>query len=259
MIAVVEFIADLNQGYAEAFLCRGEDDTGTWSSLGRSGRESITANGCAAGSAGTWDCPPAVRPGLRAPAPSAYSGNWPNWRPWPRCRVSPHALWAATPPPPRPAFRYSTPPTFPLAHRPRRRVLLFDWWILNFDRTEDNPNLLWDASAGALHVIDHNLAFDDDPTELFWTHHIFPPRPRRPIGPGPARDQRAEMEDILSRLPLIWSELPELWTEASERPRRASPRRCAAVRARIWARHERVGDVTTPSSASSRTGKPGSS
>ena len=38
-------------------------------------------------------------------------------------------------------------------------ILAFDWWIQNTDRTDWNPNLLWDAGPSALVVIDHNLTF----------------------------------------------------------------------------------------------------
>lgn len=58
----------------------------------------------------------------------------------------------------------------------RRRVLAFDWWVENADRslTErgGNPNLLWCAAEPRLLVIDHNLAFDAafDVTRFFETH-----------------------------------------------------------------------------------------
>lgn len=57
----------------------------------------------------------------------------------------------------------------------RRDVMVFDWWIQNMDRTQDNPNLLWDVGAKKLVVIDHDLAFDD---EAFWPtffrqYHVF--------------------------------------------------------------------------------------
>lgn len=46
----------------------------------------------------------------------------------------------------------------------RRRLLAFDWWVENADRTLSerggNPNLLWSEAGGGLWVIDHNLAFD---------------------------------------------------------------------------------------------------
>ncbi|MEI9982629.1 MAG: HipA family kinase [Aliidongia sp.] len=60
----------------------------------------------------------------------------------------------------------------------RRRVLLFDWWIRNDDRTltelGGNPNLLWVAQRRELVVIDHNLAFCEtfDPI-AFMQLHVF--------------------------------------------------------------------------------------
>lgn len=53
-------------------------------------------------------------------------------------------------------------------------IFAFDWWIQNIDRTDGNPNLLWDTNQSALVMIDHNLAFDRslDPV-LFIENHIF--------------------------------------------------------------------------------------
>lgn len=60
----------------------------------------------------------------------------------------------------------------------RRRLLAFDWWVENADRTLSelggNPNLLWRAAGDALLVIDHNLAFDPDFDETgFFSTHVF--------------------------------------------------------------------------------------
>lgn len=48
----------------------------------------------------------------------------------------------------------------------RQRLLAFDWWVENADRSLSphggNPNLLWSASKQRLCVIDHNLAFDKE-------------------------------------------------------------------------------------------------
>lgn len=58
----------------------------------------------------------------------------------------------------------------------RRRVLAFDWWVENADRSltahGGNPNLLWRATLKRLLVIDHNLAFDPifDEASFFATH-----------------------------------------------------------------------------------------
>lgn len=56
----------------------------------------------------------------------------------------------------------------------RRDVLVFDWWVRNMDRFDDNTNLLWDRDSRQLTVIDHDLAFNPEfwPS-LFRDHHIF--------------------------------------------------------------------------------------
>ena len=55
--------------------------------------------------------------------------------------------------------------------------------MFNEDRTDDNPNLPWEAADHRLHVIDHNLAFgdwgDDDLDRSFWDRHLF--RDTRPL------------------------------------------------------------------------------
>lgn len=58
----------------------------------------------------------------------------------------------------------------------QQKVLAFDWWIHNEDRTLSalggNPNLFWDESNKQLVVIDHNQAFDRnfDPVSFASTH-----------------------------------------------------------------------------------------
>lgn len=60
----------------------------------------------------------------------------------------------------------------------QRKVLAFDWWIRNGDRTLSsqggNPNLFWSPESERLVVLDHNLAFDDTVTvEDFLALHAF--------------------------------------------------------------------------------------
>lgn len=56
----------------------------------------------------------------------------------------------------------------------RRDVLAFDWWVKNFDRQQDNSNLLWHEATRQLSVIDFDLAFSTDfwPS-LFQRYHVF--------------------------------------------------------------------------------------
>ncbi len=61
-----------------------------------------------------------------------------------------------------------------VAQQSQRDILVFDWWVRNKDRTKGNTNLLWDAQAEDLIVIDHNLAFDPEfLPSVFLDHHIF--------------------------------------------------------------------------------------
>lgn len=56
----------------------------------------------------------------------------------------------------------------------QRAVLAFDWWVHNPDRQKGNTNLLWDAGAKQLIVMDHNLAFDPGfDAAAFCEHHVF--------------------------------------------------------------------------------------
>lgn len=69
-------------------------------------------------------------------------------------------------------FERSNLPYVPL--QLKALLFAFDWWVQNIDRSDGNPNLLWDASQGELVVIDHNLAFDPDLSpEDFMAHHVF--------------------------------------------------------------------------------------
>ena len=97
----------------------------------------------------------------------------------------------------------------------RAKILLFDWWICNGDRTLSpdggNPNLLWAHRDVKLHVIDQNLAFDSDVVG-FWDEHIF----RASAGEwAPAfRDEMTRtMTDVLADVPQWWKQMPENWTE----------------------------------------------
>ena len=98
----------------------------------------------------------------------------------------------------------------------RLRVLAFDWWIRNRDRTEKNPNLLWCAGNRSLHVIDHDQAGQREDASLFWNLHLF-----RELAAGepewPPPSLAGEFGAALSRLlpsPVL-GELPLEWTDGS--------------------------------------------
>ena len=97
----------------------------------------------------------------------------------------------------------------------QRKVLLFDWWIHNADRTlteaGGNPNLLWAAQGGGLRVFDLNLAFDESFDEArFWQTHVF-----NGVVPGWPEKFRREMTERMeagvAALPGFWAELPKEW------------------------------------------------
>ena len=96
------------------------------------------------------------------------------------------------------------------------RVLLFDYWIQNGDRslTEHggNPNLLWSHGTQTLSVIDHNLAFESAGTDEMWEHHVF--RHARSQWDRAFKERLTPVMDaILDRIPEYWRALPEAWTE----------------------------------------------
>lgn len=56
----------------------------------------------------------------------------------------------------------------------QRKIAAFDWLIQNMDRTQHNPNLLFQPATKQLTVIDHNVAFDPDfQATQFVQTHIF--------------------------------------------------------------------------------------
>ena len=75
-----------------------------------------------------------------------------------------------------------------------------------------NPNLLWSHRQQKLHVIDHNLAFDDSDLGGFWDEHIF----HNSVSDwtdGFRVEMGILMKATLADLPHQWQEMPEQWTE----------------------------------------------
>lgn len=56
----------------------------------------------------------------------------------------------------------------------RRDLVVFDWWVRNQDREENNTNLLWDHVSKSLLAIDFDASFDSSffPT-FFLNYHVF--------------------------------------------------------------------------------------
>lgn len=97
----------------------------------------------------------------------------------------------------------------------KRKVLLFDWWVRNEDRSltqfGGNPNLLRTAATDELRVIDMNLAFDDTFEESrFWQSHLFAGLATN--WPDEFKAQMTgQMRTALVRLSAIWNVMPEEW------------------------------------------------
>jgi hypothetical protein len=98
----------------------------------------------------------------------------------------------------------------------RAKILLFDWWVCNGDRTLSpdggNPNLLWLPREQRLHVIDHNLAFDDADLGGFWDEHIFRAS-KSEWTTGFRKEMTRTMTAAAVSVSQWWREMPEGWTE----------------------------------------------
>ena len=97
----------------------------------------------------------------------------------------------------------------------KQKVMLFDWWVRNEDRTlteyGGNPNLLRTAGTGQLHVFDLNLAFDDTFDEArFWQSHVFTGAVSQ-WPDGFKLEMIQQMQAALVHLPEIWNGLPDDW------------------------------------------------
>jgi len=98
----------------------------------------------------------------------------------------------------------------------RAKILLFDWWTANADRTLSehggNPNILWSHSAKKPFVIDHNLALEKESLENFWRDHIFADA-RTHWNQAFQKEMTPMMLSALNDLASLWNDLPDQWTE----------------------------------------------
>jgi hypothetical protein len=109
-----------------------------------------------------------------------------------------------------------------IADELRWKILLFDWWIKNEDRTlgerGGNVNLLWRPAEQGLTVIDHNNAFDKEFDETyFFQNHVFQ-KERNRIPASFLLEQKALFENMADRLADIISDFPESWMELHDSP-----------------------------------------
>jgi hypothetical protein len=100
----------------------------------------------------------------------------------------------------------------------RAKVLLFDWWVANGDRTltehGGNPNILWVHHDHKPYIIDHNVALDDTSLADFWAQHIFAAR-RSAWTKTFRQDSELLMKAALTQLDQWWNEMPPEWTDVS--------------------------------------------
>ena len=96
------------------------------------------------------------------------------------------------------------------------KILLFDWWIQNGDRTltslGGNPNVLCTGHrAPQISIIDHHGAFDLDldPSAL-WSSHIFTGG-RALWTPAFIAEMTPRLAATAALLPSFWSQMPESW------------------------------------------------
>jgi hypothetical protein len=98
----------------------------------------------------------------------------------------------------------------------RAKILLFDWWTANGDRTLSehggNPNILWVHHDHKPYVIDHNLAFDETGLPDFWSQHISL-ESRAAWTPAFRQAMQSLMRAALPELDKWWAEMPPGWTD----------------------------------------------
>ena len=165
-VQIVEILGPSDQGRSRPYKCRGEDDAIYYVKGRQTNRASLWHE---------WICGHlAQRFGLNVPAFEIVEVGAdllreapPEWRdlgagPAFGSRLYPNAVWMDV-------GLIGLVPT-----DVQRDVLVFDWWIKNCDRLTGNTNLLIEAAARRLVVIDHNLAFDMTFSyDEFLSHHVF--------------------------------------------------------------------------------------
>jgi hypothetical protein len=165
-VQIVEILGPSDQGRSRPYKCRGEDDAIYYVKGRQTNRASLWHE---------WVCGHlAQRFGLNVPAFEIVDvggdllretpADWRDLGVGPAfgSRLYPNAVWMEV-------GLIDLVPT-----NVQRDVLVFDWWIKNGDRLKGNTNLLIDAAARKLVVIDHNLAFDMNFSyDEFVAHHVF--------------------------------------------------------------------------------------
>lgn len=91
-------------------------------------------------------------------------------------------------------------------------LLLFDYWIKNADRTQLNPNCLWQLKVEEPRIIDHNLSFDEEFEEAsFFVTHLFAGMKDTVFNHLLAKEQLDNLKDALNVFDEAVDELPHEW------------------------------------------------
>lgn len=166
MLQIVEILRPAEQGRTTPFLCRGEDDQLYYVKGLNTGRQGQWCEWLAGHLGQSFGLPIPAFQVVDVPA-ELLAITRTEWQvigagPAFASRVQECRQWL------EPSMRNQVPQEL------RRDVLVFDWWVRNMDRFDDNPNLLWDGAGKQITVIDHDLAFNlDFWPSLFHDHHIF--------------------------------------------------------------------------------------
>jgi hypothetical protein len=198
-----EIIRKMDQGATEAILCRADDGVRYVVKTRLSGRDALVKE---------WLCASiGNRMGLPIPTVElVYMDSGAQYSVFPEAAALTDCLGFASELV-EPADTLNTALIAEVPASLRAVVLLFDWWIINGDRQDANPNLLWLAHAKELFVFDHNLAFGSDAPEEFWKHHIF--RNDRAAMSALKAGMLSPMSAIIDDLPGLWTGVPEVWRD----------------------------------------------
>jgi len=128
----------------------------------------------------------------------------------------------------------------------RWKILLFDWWIQNEDRTlgekSGNVNLLWRSDTQNLVVIDHNLAFDPAfSEEKFFATHVFK-NERKKIPREFLLEQIRRMDIMTDSFFALSEGLPDSWVEQLDNPGDYKPETVLAILRRCSRLPDTFGD-----------------
>jgi len=96
------------------------------------------------------------------------------------------------------------------------KILLFDWWVQNGDRTltalGGNPNVICTGrKVPQISIIDHHAAFDEElDASALWGSHVFTGG-RQLWTPSFIAEMTPRLAATMAQLSGFWSQMPEPW------------------------------------------------